>query len=498
MKSTFATLLSFVLLTVYVANVSATVYQTFDALPQNKQFDYIVVGGNIGGSVVASRLSENLFTSVLLIEAGPDSKNKELLAIPGNYPNSIPCRFHWNFTTTPQEGLGRRSIDYDRGFVFGGSTSVNGMVYTCGAAEDYDRWAKVTGDLGWTWALLWPYTIKYERFKGATGNKRSVGQFNPLSHGYLGKSKVGLPWSGPTKFDNCAMAAAKDPKSEFKFNLDLNSSKPLGLTWTQSMSGEGERSSASKAYLTPDVRRPNLHVLATSQASKKDIRTVETVTAMQEVILSAGAIGTSQILLNSGIGDSAETLGRTLATTSQRSRLVTSTQADPPLIHLRTNATLLPKSNIGNQMYGGAAVLMTPQSRGTVKIASSNPFDKPLIDLGFLTHPFDILALKDGVRTMKRFFAHPAWANYIATNISPDPDAMGEGEWEGLTRSKGAANGAVYPNLKVKGLKGLRILFSPTPRMTVPTDESFVPTGHSMAAIYILSECASGLIKWRL
>jgi choline dehydrogenase len=125
-------------------------------------------------------------------------------------------------------------------------------------------------------------------------------------------------------------------------------------------------------------------------------------------------------------------------------------------------------------MYGGAAVLMTPQSRGTVKIASSNPFDKPLIDLGFLTHPFDILALKEGVRTMKRFYAHSAWSNFTATNVSPDPDAMGEGEWEGFTRSvggstlhavgtcsmskKGASTGVVDPNLKVKGLKGLRIV----------------------------------------
>src|SRR5690242_4762917 len=102
---------------------------------------------------------------------------------------------------------------------------------------------------------------------------------------------------------------------------------------------------------------------------------------------------------------------------------------------------------------------MTPQSRGTVKIASSNPFDKPLIDLGFLTHPFDIAALKEGIRIMKRFYSHSAWSNFTATNVGPDPDAMAEGEWEAFTRSvsattlhavgtcsmskKGASNGVV-------------------------------------------------------
>ncbi|KAJ3536614.1 hypothetical protein NMY22_g5955 [Coprinellus aureogranulatus] len=585
MKSTFAALLSFLVLTVHVAN--ATVYQSFDALPKNKQYDYIVVGGGIGGSVVANRLSENLFTSVLLIEAGPDDDGELELAIPGNYPANISKRFHWNFTTTPQPGLGGRSIDYDRGFVLGGSTSVNGMVYTRGAGEDYDRWAKVTGDIGWSWNLLWPYALKHERFSGAVGGRDIKGQYNPLVHGYSGYSKVALPWSPPTEFDNLCMATAKDPKSEFDFNLDLNSGKPLGLTWTQSLNGGGARSSASQAYLTPSIRkRPNLsivvntlvtRVLPVGRASNKDFRTVEigtpggprkTLTAMQEVILSGGAISTPQILLNSGIGDSADLkplgipvvhelkdVGKNLQDHVSTVAFGTTTRPDPApvdrdqaLRQWNTNKTgplteavghtvlwhRLPKnsaaikahgdpssgsnaphielfflSNIPGQTFGGAAVLLTPKSHGTVKIASSNPFDKPLIDLAFLSHPFDIAALKEGVRAMKRFYSHPVWANYTTTPaapIGPDPDSMPEADWVAFTQSvatstmhavgtcamskRGARDGVVDPNLKVKGVKGLRIVDG----SVVP----FVPTGHSMAAIYILSERAADLIKLHL
>ncbi|KAF6746247.1 aryl-alcohol oxidase [Ephemerocybe angulata] len=578
MKS-FAILLSFLLLSVQLAN--AAVYQNLAALPSNEQYDVIIVGGGTAGPVIASRLTENPRTTVLLIEAGPDDDGAVDLQIPANYPAGIERKHYWNYTTTPQSGLNGRAITYDRGHVLGGCSSINGMVYTRGAGDDYDRWAKVTGDNGWRWNSLFPLIKRHERWSGAVGGRNVTGQYDPAVHGYEGYSKVALPWSGPNAFDNLCLEQAKT-RSEFPYNRDPNSGKPLGLTWAQSTFGGGERNSASKGYLPASVRsRANLNilvnshvtrVLSTGKASNKDFRTVEigttdgarkTVTAKTEVVLSAGSIGTPQILLLSGIGNKAELkalgidavhelndVGKNLSDHIATVAFGTTTVPDAPpvdraaaLLQWNQNRTgplteavghqilwtRLPKDSeairtygdpsagsnaphieialmngLPGQLYGGAAVLLTPQSRGSVTLASSDPFTAPLINLNFLTHPFDFAALKEGVRAMKRFYASPVFSSYIATPIGPDPDA-GDAAFEDFTRNvgittlhavgtaamsaKGAKGGVVDPDLKVKGLKGLSIADA----SVIP----YVPTGHSMAPVYILAERASDLIRSR-
>ncbi|KAJ6467574.1 GMC oxidoreductase-domain-containing protein [Mycena vitilis] len=157
------------------------------------QFDFIIVGGGTAGNVVANRLSENPKHSVLVLEAGGSNVDVLNIIVPFYCARATPnTPQDWNYTTSPQSGLNGRSIAYPRGFVLGGSSSVNYMAYTRGSKEDFDRWAKVTGDNGWSWDSLIPYMRKNERFTPPSDHHNTTGQFNPAVHGFHGINTVSL------------------------------------------------------------------------------------------------------------------------------------------------------------------------------------------------------------------------------------------------------------------------------------------------------------------
>jgi len=273
--------------------------------------------------VIANRLTENPKVSVLVIDR---DKGVLDIEVPWLSPLLEGTAFDWNYTTIPQPGLNNRAIFYSRGFVLGGSTSLSRMIYTRGSIDDYDRFAKVSGDPGWSWDSLQPYIQKIERWVPPADNHDTTSQFDPSVHGFHGISSVSLP-GYPQAIDDMVIQTTTELTDVFPFTEDFNSGNQLGLGWTQLSVGNGQRSSSSTSYLGPQfISRPNLHVLLNAQVTElipntspspsrgpvfQTIRimqneTSHTLTSSKEVILAAGLIGTPQLLMNSGIGNQIE------------------------------------------------------------------------------------------------------------------------------------------------------------------------------------------------
>ncbi|KAJ7871788.1 aryl-alcohol-oxidase from pleurotus Eryingii [Mycena leptocephala] len=549
--------------------------------------DFYLCEGGTAGNVVANRLSEDPDRSVLVLEAGGSNANVLDIIVPFYGPRATPnTPQDWNFTTTPQAGLNGRSLAYNRGFVLGGSSSVNYMVYTRGSKEDFDRWAKVTGDDGWSWDNLVPYMKKNEHFSTPSDHHNTTGQFNPVVHGFHGINSVSLA-GFPSPVDSRVIETTTELE-EFPFNLDMNSGYQLGIGWGQATIKNGSRSSSATSYLAPQfVARPNLHVLLHARVTRvlpttfntfrthSDVHSGKqfTLTAKKEIILSAGSIGTPNILLHSGIGNSSAltslgikpvhnlpSVGQNLSDhslvffsfpvnsndtyeTAERNTTLAAEQftqwntsrtgplVDNPTSHLGwlripdnssifekfpdpaagpntshyeliiSNGMLVPPPPTGNFLSVTPAVV-SPASRGSVTLNSSDPLADPLINPNILGSKVDVFIMREAVKSAIHFTTAPAWQsyvisplglNYTSTNTEID-DFVRENAGTGLhavgTASmspKGATWGVVDPDLSVKGLTGLRIV----DLSVVP----FIPAAHTQAAAYIIGERASDLIK---
>ncbi|KAJ7176496.1 pyranose dehydrogenase [Mycena filopes] len=300
----------------------AKIYTTVSDLP-SRTFDFLIVGGGTAGSVLANRLTEQPNFSVLVLEAGPTNEDVVDSEAPFLVIDMLTQPvWSWNYSTTPQPGLNGRVIPYARAHILGGCSSHNGMYYTRGTKNDFDRYAALTADEGWSWNRLLPYFFKNERWTTPADGHDTRGQFDPAVHGTRGLTSVSL-----TGFSYPASArviqTTKDLPSRFPFVLDMNAGAPLGVGWLQETIGGGERSSAATAYLAPHFQqRPNLHILVNARvlrliANRTDTGVVfhsvefsqdqsappSTVSARKEIILSAGAVGTPAILQHSGVGN---------------------------------------------------------------------------------------------------------------------------------------------------------------------------------------------------
>ncbi|KAF8883634.1 aryl-alcohol oxidase-like protein [Gymnopilus junonius] len=501
----------------------------------------------LAGSVVSSRLSENPQFKVLVIEAGPTNEGAIDSEVP-LFVLDIPSQFDWNFTTVPQTALGGRVLPYPRGFLLGGSSSVNGMVYTRGSSADFDRFAHFSGDSGWAWSNILPYFLKSEKWVPPADHHNTVGQFNPSFHNLKGTGITSVSLPGfQLPIDGRVLQTSKNFPSEFPFTLDYNNGIPLGLGYLQSTIGNGTRSSAATAYLNPSVvARPNLEVVlnthvtrvlqATNTGNSKSFRRVElksgsklvTVTALKEVILSAGSVMTPHILLNSGIGDKDElakvgihstlnlpSVGKNLSdhpmvavgyfvnsTKTIDTILDNSTLRAEFLNQWETNRTG-PMVNIGvdylsyNRIPDDSPIFQTfsdpspgknsphfefaISNGGSISLRSNNPFDPPLIDPMFLTSEFDIFALKEIIKTAKRYILDPAGPLVNTTTdqelqdfVIENADSAFHPVGTSSMSPKNANFGVVDPDLKVK---------------------PFIPAAHTQAATYAIAERASDLIK---
>jgi choline dehydrogenase-like flavoprotein len=268
-------------------------------------FDYIVVGGGSGGCVLAARLSEDPSVSVALLEAGPVDKNI-LIHVPAGLALLAQTKAaNWNFSTVPQKGLNGRTGWQPRGKVLGGSSSVNAMVYIRGHRADYDHWA-AEGNAGWSYDEVLPY------FRRAEHNERLHDDY----HGTGGPLNV-MDLRSPNQMTQPFIEAGRE--AGYRITDDFNGADQEGIGPYQVTHRNGERWSAAKAYLTPNLGRPNLTVFtgahttrvlfegrrATGVEFRRDGR-LEQIGARHEVLMAAGALQTPQILMLSGVGPGAE------------------------------------------------------------------------------------------------------------------------------------------------------------------------------------------------
>ncbi|KAJ7139037.1 pyranose dehydrogenase [Mycena epipterygia] len=570
------------------------IYDSVSDLP-GLSFDFILVGGGTAGSVVANRLTENPNFSVLVLEAGVTNEGVIDSQVPFLVIDMLmhPI-WSYNYSTTPQSGLNDRVIPYQRARILGGCSAHNGMFYTRGSAEDFNRYAELTGDAGWSWDRLLPYFFKNEKWTAPADHHDTRGQFNPAVHSTTGKTEVSLAgyrWPVSSR----VLQTTKEFPDEFPFNLDMNSGTPLGVGWLQGTIGGGERSSAATSYLSPEVQeRPNLHILLNAQVvrvlankteqgvafhsvefSLNQSPSLSTVTANKEIILSAGTVGTAHILLNSGVGNkttlealgipsvldlpavgqgvsdhaevnptwsvnSTETLDeirqnqtRFNEAFAEYNETRTGPFTDIGVTHVswsRVNLTSDTFRQFGGKdpsagpatphvelkfttgSYGGLMPghffsintgMVSPTSRGSVTLNSSNPLGPPLIDPGLLKSEFDLLAMREAVKMGKKFVTAPVWTGYI---LAPAPDlgntttnsaldeyirntAVSASHLVGSAAMspRNAEYGVVDPDLLVKGAAGLRIIDA----SILP----IVPSAHTQAATYAVAERGADLVK---
>jgi choline dehydrogenase len=267
-------------------------------------YDYIVVGAGAAGCVVASRLSENPATTVLLLEAGGRDWSP-LIHMPVGFTKLTSPSVNWGFETVPQKQLNNREMWYPQGRTLGGSTSINAMIYIRGQREDYDRWAALGND-DWGYEQVLPF------FRRAERNERLGGEF----HGTDGAMNV----TEQVQHNELSKAFVRGGQElGLRYNPDFNGAVQEGVGYYDVTQRNARRESASTAYLRPARKRRNLTIVTHALGTKVLVENGRAVGleytvkgkparawANSEVVLSGGAINSPRLLLLSGIGPGAE------------------------------------------------------------------------------------------------------------------------------------------------------------------------------------------------
>ena len=458
-------------------------------------FDYLIIGGGSAGCVLASRLSEDPRVRVALLEAGPRDSSVLIHCPAGLALLAKSGQANWGFQTVPQAGLNGRRGYQPRGRVLGGSSSVNAMIYARGHRQDYDDWAAL-GNPGWAWDDVLPY------FKRAEDNARGADAY----HGQGGPLHV-MDLGSPNRHSADFVAAAR--QAGWAANADFNGAQQEGVGLYQVTHKHGERFSAAKAYLTPHLGRPNLQVITGAHATRivlEGRRAVgvefvqngqrHVLRAAREVLLSAGAFQSPQLLMLSGIGPAAHLqqhgitplhdlpgVGQHLQDhvdvvlvhnapqltdlfglswtgalkvlrgiaewRRQRSGMLTTnfaeaggfirSQASESIPDLQLHFVIGKLVNHGRTSttghgYSCHVCLLRPRSRGSVQLASGDAQAAPLIDPNFLAEPDDVARLVHGFKLMRHILAQPALADLGGQELARSAQARTDAQIEQYIR----------------------------------------------------------------
>ena len=455
-----------------------------------KVFDYIVVGAGSSGCVMANRLSEDGKKNVLILEAGGKDTNF-FIHMPAGYSQIVPTKSasNYGFETEPEETTNNRKLYWPRGRGWGGSSSINAMVYIRGHAYDYDLWRQ-QGNAGWSYDDVLPYFKKAESFNGE-GDSDYHGFDGPLS----------VKKSESTHDELLDVFVEAGGQAGFPLTSDFNGKNQEGFSRYEHTMADTKRGprrwSSARAYLHPALKRKNLATETNVQVNKilfegKKAVGVEyskkgktfSVKANAEVILSAGAINSPQILMNSGIGDSSELnkhgidvlhelkgVGKNL---QDHYAVVNSFNCTQP-ITLHKSASFLktqmsglkyllfgtgdaafPPTSAGaffksspekdipdtqihyasfhstdlhgrdgidsNHGFSGVICILRPQSRGHLELKSSNPDDAPLMFPNYLSEEQDLIDTRNATRETIRVFMQAAFDEYRGDRSKPGLD----------------------------------------------------------------------------
>jgi choline dehydrogenase len=444
------------------------------------QADFIIIGAGSAGCVLANRLSADPKTTVVLLEAGGKDTNPWIHIPVGYFKTIHNPKVDWCYKTAPDPGLNGRVIEWPRGKVLGGSSSINGLLYVRGQPQDYDRWRQM-GNPGWGWDDVLPL------FKRSEGNERGADAFHGAD-GPLAVSDMRIRRPITDAWVAAAQAAG------YRFNPDYNGPDQEGVGFFQLTARNGRRCSAAVAFLNPVKSRPNLRIVthahaqrivcdgsrATAVIYKDRSGAMQTITARREIILSGGAINSPQLLMLSGIGDAGQLAGmgipmvadlpgvgknlqdhlqarlvyqcleptlndevRSIAGQARIAWKYLTTRSGPMAMaaslatgFLKTRADLetpdiqfhvqpLSAENPGKGADPFSAFTMSvcqlrPESRGEIRLASADPQDQPTIIPNYLSTDTDRRTIVAGVNIARRIARHAPLAAKISREYRPD------------------------------------------------------------------------------